>query len=94
MRIGRLAIASLAFFLIIALIWNGILIIVVLHDANSLIAPLRRANLNDFMWLCFLTILVTTSVFYISATTQIDITIHTKQLAFSDQISVKQILTL
>lgn len=52
-RIGRLGQTALVLFLI-ALVWNGILHMVVLRDANALIDAVRRTNLDDYLWISLL----------------------------------------
>ncbi len=62
MRIGRLVLASLAL-CILALVWNGVLHGLILHDGNALIAPLRRSYLADLTWLSLLLTLGVTALF-------------------------------
>ena len=62
MHIGRFIIASLTLF-VVALIWNGLLHMTILHDFNEAVSSLRRPNLDDFMWLSLLMILGVTSLY-------------------------------
>jgi hypothetical protein len=53
MRTGRLALATLALFAV-ALLWNGVLHLLILREANALVAALRRPNLDEMLWLSLL----------------------------------------
>jgi len=50
MHIGRLLLSSAVLF-VVALVWNGVLHTMVLGELNAQVAPLRRANLAELMWL-------------------------------------------
>ena len=46
----RFALACLVLF-VLALAWNGVVHLVLLRDANALVAPLHRPDLADRLWL-------------------------------------------
>lgn len=62
MSVSRVAAASFVL-LVVALIWNGLLHMVVLRDAETILKTIWRADLSDFMWLSVLMTLAVTLLF-------------------------------